>query len=340
MNAGLRALKKESPEAYEKITGKKAMYGMKTPMAMAEYGKKIMMGMGGMNSLSEKEKQQYAAMGMKAMKEYGMGGKMYEDGGKMYENGGQNSEAMYGTKTPMAEYGKKNMMGMGGMNMYADDGKKMPKELVEYFERKKAEYGMKVMGDGGVYADEGDKNDPPELTAKQLLDIIAMQNPGQEVTGSSSDVARSIADNMGYTTAVSSTAAPIKAIYMDRGSVEEDPQPTPVRPTDLSPMKPMKASLSSQSPKKEIMDSKAPMPDQYEESFTGYVLAPYLRTGQVPTNIKVRNPQTGQFQDRQMEPEEIANYIYQNQVRQRVPSRMMSRDDAMEKALKIMRFRS
>ena len=86
MNAGLRALKKASPEAFEKITGKKAMYG---------------------------------------------------------------------TKTPMAEYGKKNMMGMGGMNMYADDGKKMPKELVEYFERKKAEYGMKVMGDGGKYYEHG-----------------------------------------------------------------------------------------------------------------------------------------------------------------------------------------
>ena len=102
MNKGLLALKNsgtKGEEAYEKITGKKAMYGMKNPMEMAEYGKKIMMGMGGMNSLSEKEKQQYAAMGMKAMKDYGMGGKMYghggkmyEDGGKMYEHGGQHGE--------------------------------------------------------------------------------------------------------------------------------------------------------------------------------------------------------------------------------------------------------
>ena len=94
MNAGLRALKKESPEAYENITGEKAMYGM---------------------------------------------------------------------KTPMAEYGKKNMMGMGGTNMYAEAGTKMPKDLIDYFEKKKAEYGakimamsgMKVMGDGGKYYEHG-----------------------------------------------------------------------------------------------------------------------------------------------------------------------------------------
>lgn len=90
MNEGLKALKKASPEAFENITGQKAMYGMKNPMA--EYGKKIMMAMGGMNSLSEQEKQQYAAMGMKAVKEYGMGGKMYEDGGKMYDEGGLNED--------------------------------------------------------------------------------------------------------------------------------------------------------------------------------------------------------------------------------------------------------
>lgn len=88
MNAGLRALKKVSPEAYENITGEKAMYGMKNP-------------------------------------------------------------------APMAMYGKKNMMGMGGMNMYADDGRKMPKDVIEYFERKKAEYGTKVMGDGGKYYEHG-----------------------------------------------------------------------------------------------------------------------------------------------------------------------------------------
>lgn len=304
MNAGLRALKNKSPKAFEKIMGKQAMYGMKT---MSEGGV-------AQKSLYQTVKNENEMNRRKADLEARI-------------------EAARGTdavKGLVEEY--------RSLTDTAAQGKKM--SFSTYLKDKQAGYGAKVMGDGGVYADEGDKNDPPELTAKQLLDIIARQNPGQEVTGSSADVARSIADNMGYTTAVSSTAAPMKAIYMDRGSVEEDPQPAPVRPTDLSPMKPMKASLSSQYPEKEIMDSETPMPDQYDESFAGYVLAPYLRTGQVPTNIKVRNPQTGQFQDRQMEPEEIANYIYQNQVRQRVPSKMMSRDDAMEKALKIMRFRS
>lgn len=74
MNKGLRALKNASPEAFEKIMGKQAMYGAK--------------------------------------------------------------------------------------NNYAEDGKKMPKELLDYFRRKQAEYGKKLMNAGGVYANDGDKNDP------------------------------------------------------------------------------------------------------------------------------------------------------------------------------------
>jgi hypothetical protein len=95
MNAGLRALKKASPEAFNKITG----------------------------GMSNEEKADMAAMGMKILKDYGMGGKMYEEGGSMY--------------------------GYGGKNMYAKDGKKMPKELLDYFKSKEAEYGMKVMRNGG-----------------------------------------------------------------------------------------------------------------------------------------------------------------------------------------------
>jgi|11BtaG_2_1085332.scaffolds.fasta_scaffold10171_3 hypothetical protein len=76
MNKGLRALKKESPEAYNKIMGKMAMDGMKN-----------MMGMGGVNEYGMGGKNMYkgklAEMGMKVMKDYGMGGKMYDNGGEV-----------------------------------------------------------------------------------------------------------------------------------------------------------------------------------------------------------------------------------------------------------------
>ena len=188
MNAGLRALKKASPEAFEKITGKQAMYGM---------------------------------------------------------------------KTPMAEYGKKNMMGMGGMNMYAESGTKMPKELVEYFERKKAEYGKKVMGEGGKYYFHGGSHsgddEVPELSAQDALAILAAQNPGIEVRGSTADTARSLSDGLGSTTAISSTATPIAGFVDPRGNVSLEQPTVVVRPEGLSPMRTLRAGLPQSGLPKELM---------------------------------------------------------------------------------------
>lgn len=115
------ALKNSGPkgeEAYEKITGKKAMYGMKTPMA--EYGKKIMMAMGGM---TEKEKADYAAVGMQVLKQYGMGGKMYEDGGKM-ENVYDDFGNIVGTKKNTS--GLRSFLGADEVH-YDNEGNKVAK---------------------------------------------------------------------------------------------------------------------------------------------------------------------------------------------------------------------
>ena len=76
-----------------------------------------------------------------------------------------------------------------------------------------------------------------------------------------------------------------------------------------------------------------------DPSFDGFIKADYLRTGQVPTNIKVMNPETRQYEDRQMDAEEIADYIFENQIR-RSPSQMMTREQALAKAMQIMRSRS
>ena len=125
MNEGLKALRKASPEAFENITGQKAMYGTKNPMA--EYGKKIMMAMGGM---TEKEKSDYASVGMQVLKQYGMGGKMYGHGGKMYEDGGK-MENVYddfgnivGTKKNTS--GLRSFLGADEIH-YDNDGNKVAK---------------------------------------------------------------------------------------------------------------------------------------------------------------------------------------------------------------------
>ncbi len=161
MNEGLKALRKASPEAFENITGQKAMYGMKNPMA--EYGKKIMMAMGGMNSLSEQEKQQYAAMGMKAVKEYGMGGKMYEDGGKM-ENVYDDFGNIVGTKKNTS--GLRSFLGADEVH-YDNDGNKVAK-----VNEKRNKTKVTLYEDGGKMYDEGGLNEDggPFSSAKSQIE--------------------------------------------------------------------------------------------------------------------------------------------------------------------------
>jgi len=133
-------------------------------------------------------------------------------------------------------------------------------------------------------------------------------------------------------------------VYMPVGDVPTMPEPEAAdepaaRPGDLAPIAPRSARLLKVGADRELQGGVQDMPGKMRDEFTGFITAPYLRTGQVPTNIKVRNPQTRQFEDRQMEPEEIADYIFKNQVR-RSPRQMMTREQAMEKARQIMRSRS
>ena len=134
-------------------------------------------------------------------------------------------------------------------------------------------------------------------------------------------------------------------VYMPVGDVPTMPDPEPVdepsapRPGDMAPIAPKSARLLKVGADRELQGGMQDMPGKMQDEFTGFITAPYLRRGQVPTNIKVRNPKTRQFEDRQMEPEEIADYIFKNQLR-RSPRQMMTREKAMEKARQIMRSRS
>ena len=191
-----------------------------------------------------------------------------------------------------------------------------------------AEYGMKVKK-----MEEGGESDPPKADFLLRGDVDDMN----ELQQSRSD--------RGSAFGTASTD-----VFMNTGNIPSMPEGSMMREMeDMEDMQPPEdmQEIESRGPRllrrnmdQDLMVGDMEAPEQSEDSFTGFITAPYLRTGQVPTNTKVLNPKTRQYEDRQMEPEEIANYIYRNRRRSRIPSRMMSREDAMKKAMQIMRSRS
>lgn len=201
-----------------------------------------------------------------------------------------------------------------------------------------AEYGMAVPKYRMKYAEDGmavpEGEDPP------VADFLLNTAPDADVRDfrDINDLQQSRADRQ------SAFGTASTDVYMPVGDVPTMPDPEPAdepaaRPGDLAPISPRSARLLKVGADRELQGGMQDMPGKMQDDFTGFITAPYLRTGQVPTNIKVRNPKTRQFEDRQMEPEEIANYIFKNQVR-RSPRQMMTREQAMEKARQIMRSRS
>ena len=145
----------------------------------------------------------------------------------------------------------------------------------------------------------------------------------------------------GYVSAVDNTAAPMNVEIPPRGPAERnpDPQEEPRRGERMKPLRRRDPNPLPRENDKRIREGGMQVVKRDPDQFTGWITAPYLKGQQVPTNTKVRNPETGQFEDRQMEPEEIADYIFKNQLR-REPRRMMTREQAYQKAMQIMRSRS
>ena len=198
----------------------------------------------------------------------------------------------------------------------------------------KAKYGMKYDKGGKT-----GKGNPPEADFLLKRDPLAYYD--RETVG----VGRGAEDldTGGFTTASDNARAQMDFLIPPEGMGEtrdeQPPEDGGSPPDRMSPMSRRGISPLSRDMKREIKGGPRVVKKERNDDFTGFITAPYLRTGQVPTNIKVRNPKTRQFEDRQMEPEEIADYIFKNQVR-RSPSQMMSRDQAYERALKVMRGRS
>lgn len=275
------------------------------------YHDKKKMAMGGMNAPRVMKKEMPGGGHV----EYGMGGKM-EMG-----MGGDMARAI---KIYLMKKGGKTFPDLTG------DGKVTFADILKGRLKKKSQaYGGKVMEEGG-------ESDPPRadfLTRSPDMDS-AIAEEARDLSQAASDRESALG--------TSSTD-----VFMNVGNVpsmpeaEEDDQPEEQpRPGSMDPLQRRGPRLIRRGGEKDLVEGMQDAPEERDDRFTGFVTAPYLRTGQVPTNIKVRNPETRQFQDRQMEPEEIADYIFKNQVRRRVPSQMMTREQAMERALRIMRGRS
>jgi hypothetical protein len=192
-----------------------------------------------------------------------------------------------------------------------------------------------------VDADGGVLSDPPKdpSPADWLLDY-GKQDINSSILDEARDLSRARSDRE------SAFGTSSTDVFMPVGNIPTMPDPEPTeepspRMEPVEPLRPLGPKIIRRDTNRDIEGGTRTFEsEERDDRFTGFITAPYLRSGQVPTNMKVRNPETGQFQDRQMEPEEIADYIYRNHVRRRVPSQMMNRDQAMERALGIMKFRS
>lgn len=312
MNKGLKALKKASPEAYAKIMG----MDKKELGKMADKGLKILKQYfsGGVVPHAA-----YTPIGMQAQQRAGMQNfvtaaanaeidrdRKKKKGKKepMEEMTSMEPEIIVQNVPPKTIMGGGSGMGMkqaedlmmkdipsleamDGMKvmkdggMYAEDGKKMPKELLEYFKSKEAEYGMKVMGDGGKYYSHGGSHsgddEEENISASEALRRMAEANPGRLVFGSTADTARPkgnlLDQSMGFTTAVDNTAVPIQGMIVPPGMKDEPPART--RPGSIDPLQRIGPRVMKREVEKGLVGGPREMPEtEKESSFRGIYFAP------------------------------------------------------------------
>lgn len=166
----------------------------------------------------------------------------------------------------------------------------------------------------------GDEEDETtDATPQQALEFLARQNPGVEVVGSSADRARSMFDDlgnlMGSTTAVESTAQPIRGIFIPPGEsdpvpVEEPVSTSPQRMRPISRINPNPIP-TQRGPKLLKRDFKEQAPEDMEQ-FTyipdmGNIAQINPGRGYVSTGPRGRKRQIN------FSTESLARYIFENQ---------------------------
>lgn len=171
-------------------------------------------------------------------------------------------------------------------------------------------FGGKMYEDGGV-------GDPPKLTQEEsaLLDVLrrATATPGVEVTGSTASPA--LRAGLGYTTAVDATAAPIKGFIAPSGEERPDEPAATVAPERVSPLAPRQPGPIPIKIKTEIIppgkQGREVMPDQYAP---GMVFDPKMRGQQRPRAMYQYDYDAGSYKERPIEIEELAHYLYSQQI--------------------------
>lgn len=180
------------------------------------------------------------------------------------------------------------------------------------------------------YQNGGVEGDPP-MTAEQLR---AMRNA--LLVGSADEMPQAedfVTAGQGSSTSVAMpTRGPGEPLEPIR---DPEPERQPERPEDLEPLTPLGIRTIKTGDKKELQGSPSEMPKRYEDKFISFTLDNTMRTEQLPRAKEVYNPETRQYEERPLELEELADYIFRNQRKLR-NLRYPTLEDAASKAEEIL----
>lgn len=129
--------------------------------------------------------------------------------------------------------------------------------------------------------------------------------------------------------------------YIDslRPEPVREQEPVPVRDPepreDLEPLTPLGMRTIKRDDRKELQGSPSEMPKEYEDRFTSFTMDNSMRTEQRPRAKEVYNPETRQYEERPLEIEELADYLFRNQ-RKLKNLKYPTLEDAARKAEEIL----
>jgi len=190
-----------------------------------------------------------------------------------------------------------------------------------------------MMALGGLvrkYQNGGVEGDPP-MTAEQLR---AMRNA--LLVGSADEMPQAedvVTAGQGSSTSVAMpTRGPGEPLEPIR---DPEPERQPEPREDLEPLTPLGMRTIKRDDRKELQGSPSEMPKEYEDRFTSFTMDNSMRTEQRPRAKEVYNPETRQYEERPLEIEELADYLFRNQ-RKLKNLKYPTLEDAARKAEEIL----
>lgn len=176
-------------------------------------------------------------------------------------------------------------------------------------------------------ATEGSSDEPRERDAMDFSDLNELQQSRSDRESA-------------FGTASTDVFMPTDAVEaMLRGreeTPEELPEETP-RPEDMQEIgRRGPRLLKSGAPRPGIKEGGSNVGEGIQKGTTGYVYENKVRGNKVPTMYRFMNKETGKVEERMMEPEEIADWMYRNQIRN-PNKRSLTRDQFMERAESLSR---